>query len=174
LGLYVWTASFVTPSSVFADYPKGCKKVCSPYGARTSCDGRPRTGKYQKPIHHGIDMAVPMGTAIMAVADGVVVASKRLKSIGSIFLMLKHSPEATGLTYHVFSQYFPLREKSPLAIGTAVQMGQTVAFSGKLGNMRHIHLTTRKSSNGRFKGSTFMDPLSFLSAAGTRATWPCQ
>lgn len=111
-GLYIWIASFVTTSPVYADYAKGCSNVCSPYGVRTKCDGSARNPKYQNPDHRGVDMAVPVGTAVLAAADGVVVFSKRGGRLGGIFLVLKHPPEATGLTYHVFSVYLPLREKS--------------------------------------------------------------
>ena len=181
-GLYVGISSFVTPSPVYADYAKGCRKVCSPYRARTRCDGSTRSSKY--PIHGGIDMAIPEGTPILATAAGIVINSKRGKSIGGIILTLKHPPKATGLKYYVFSQYKHLREKSPLSKGTKVRKGQKVAVSGKTGTVGgkhyksagfpHLHFETRKSSSGRLKDSTHMDPLSFLSAAGTRATWPCQ
>jgi len=101
------------------------------------------------------------------------VVSKRGKL--GLFVMLRHPPQATGLTFYVFSLYFPLREKSPLTKGKQVRKGQEIAFSGMFADgFQHLHFGTKKSTNGLFKGSTFMNPSSFLSAAGTRATWPCR
>jgi len=87
-------------------------------------------------LHKGIDIPQPQGTAILAVADGVVVG--RFENDGNkkgIEVMLRHRPDQTGLTFWTYSQYTHLQEMSPLAIGTTVTMGEAIGKTSNTGKM---------------------------------------
>ena len=87
-------------------------------------------------LHKGIDIPQPRGTPIKAIADGVVIG--KFKNIGNkkgIEIMLRHTPEQTGLPFWTYSQYTHLREMSPLKIGAVVKMGDTVGKTANTGKM---------------------------------------
>lgn len=160
-------------------YSRGCTSVCSRFGARTRCDGSTRSRKY--PIHRGIDIAVSGGTPILAVANGIVIGSRRGSSIGGIALVLKHPPKATGMKSPVFSIYKHLRTRSHLPKGTRVRKGQTVASSGKTGTVGgyygsrgfpHLHFEISVGRGGGWRRGKRINPKSFLSSTGSRTVWP--
>ena len=128
-------------------------------------------------IHKGIDIPQPFGTPIRAVAAGTVVG--KFMNEGNrkgIEVMLRHTPEQTGLPYWTYSQYTHLKEMSPLAIGAPVEMGREIGKTSNTGKMgRRIRrdalhfavLYTEQpdwSNDGRFvtpKDSYWMDPNAF-------------
>lgn len=87
-------------------------------------------------IHKGIDIPQPRGTPIRAVAAGTVVG--KFTNQGNrkgVEIMLRHSPEQTGLPFWTYSQYTHLRKMSPLPIGAQVKMGQELGETGNSGKM---------------------------------------
>ena len=87
-------------------------------------------------LHKGVDIPQPRGTPIRAVADGVVVG--RFMNDGrkdGIAVVLRHTPEQTGLTFWTYSQYTHLREMSPLPVGTPVKMGDEIGKTSNTGKM---------------------------------------
>ncbi len=87
-------------------------------------------------LHKGVDIPQPRGTPLRAVADGTVVG--RFKNKGNrkgIEVMLRHTPEQTGLPFWTYSQYTHLKEMSPLPIGTRVKMGDIVGLTANTGKM---------------------------------------
>ncbi len=87
-------------------------------------------------LHKGIDIPQPRGTPIRAVADGTVVG--RFKNKGNKKgkeVMLRHTPEQTGLKFWTYSQYTHLEKMSRLAIGAAVRMGDEVGKTSNTGKM---------------------------------------
>jgi murein DD-endopeptidase MepM/ murein hydrolase activator NlpD len=87
-------------------------------------------------LHKGIDIPQPRGTPIRAVADGVVVG--KFENIGSrkgIEVMLRHTPDQTGLPFWTYSQYTHLREMSPLPIGAKVKIGDEIGKTANTGKM---------------------------------------
>ncbi len=87
-------------------------------------------------LHKGIDIPRPRGTAIRAVAEGVVVG--RFSNDGNrkgIEVMLRHTPQQTGLAFWTYSQYTHLLQMSPLAIGTKVKMGDEIGKTSNSGKM---------------------------------------
>ena len=87
-------------------------------------------------LHKGIDIPQPSGTPILAVAAGTVVG--KFLNDGNrkgIEIMLRHTPEQTGLAYWTYSQYTHLQEMSPLAIGVEVEMGEEVGKTSNTGKM---------------------------------------
>lgn len=87
-------------------------------------------------LHRGVDIPQPKGTPIRAVAEGVVVG--RFMNKGrkdGIAVVLRHTPEQSGLSFWTYSQYAHLREMSPLPIGAKVKMGGEIGKTSNTGKM---------------------------------------
>ncbi len=128
-------------------------------------------------LHKGIDIPQPAGTPVLAVAAGTVVG--KFLNDGNrkgIEVMLRHTPEQTGLAFWTYTQYTHLREMSPLAIGAAVEIGEAVGETSNTGVMGRrirrdaLHFSvvySRRpewSNDGRFvtpKDGYWMDPNAF-------------
>lgn len=131
----------------------------------------------KKALHKGIDIPRPRGTPIRAVADGVVVG--RFMNTGNrkgIEVMLRHTPEQTGLRFWTYSQYTHLQEMSPLPIGKRVRMGDKVGKTSNTGKMGRrvrrnaLHFAILYSAHPEWtndggvvtpKDGYFMDPNAF-------------
>lgn len=122
----------------------------SPYGPRVHPITRKRT------FHHGVDVALPVGSLIKAPADGQVVHKGDSKS-GGFTLILRHAPD-------LYTVYYHLQKPSHLAQGAKVEAGEVIALSGNTGASTgpHLHFEVRKS---RRWGDT-VDPMPFFSSAG--------
>ena len=118
----------------------------SPYGWRTLL------GKRR--FHHGVDVAMPVGTPLTAPADGVIV-HKGSGASGGYTLIVKHAPD-------LFTVYYHLSKPSHLLKGTRVQHGEVIAHSGNTGRSTgpHLHWEVRRS---RTWGDT-TDPVPYLTA----------
>jgi len=97
--------------------------------------------------HHGIDLSAPMGTPVMAAADGLVEYAGWQRGYGRI-VILKH---AGGYeTYYAHLSRFSAEIKK----GARVKQGQTIGGVGASGLATGPHLDYRVKQNG-----TFVDPL---------------
>jgi murein DD-endopeptidase MepM/ murein hydrolase activator NlpD len=105
----------------------------SPYGPRV----HPITGK--RTFHHGIDIAMPVGTRLTAPAPGTVV-HKGNNGSGGVTLIIRHEGNMHTVYYH-------LQRPSHLPIGATVQTGDEIAFSGNTGASTgpHLHMELRRS-----------------------------
>ncbi len=128
-------------------------------------------------LHKGIDIPRPRGTPIRAVADGVVVGKFENKNNKKgIEIMLRHTPEQTGLKLWTYSQYTHLGEMSPLPIGAKVKMGDEIGKTGNTGSMGKkirrdaVHFAVLYSESPEWsnddvvvtpKDGYFMDPNAF-------------
>lgn len=128
----------------------------SPYGWRV----HPITRK--KKFHHGVDVAMPVGTPLMAPADGKV-AHKGSGASGGFTLIVEHAPD-------LFTVYYHLAKPSALPVGAEVFEGDLIAFSGNTGASTgpHLHFETRRS---RKWGDTF-DPTTILGKPSQRPQEP--
>lgn len=108
-----------------------------------------------KKFHHGVDVALPNGTELVAPADGVV-AHKGSGASGGNTLIIKHADD-------LYTVYYHLKKPSMLKVGAEVRSGQLIAYSGNTGASTgpHLHFETRRSKKW---GDTF-DPLEVLSFA---------
>ena len=103
-------------------------------------------GAYGEPrpthIHDGIDIAVPIGTPIKAVADGKVVEARNADGYGK-FVVIEHKINGQTMT----SEYGHIL-KWVVSKGQFVKQGQIVAYSGNEGSSDgpHCHLTIRIGS----------------------------
>ena len=123
----------------------------SPFGWRV----HPITGK--RTFHHGVDVALPVGTPLTAPADGVVVKKGNGPS-GGVTLILKHEDNRHTVYYH-------LQKPSHLLKGTRVERGELIAYSGNTGASTgpHLHMELRRSARW---GDT-IDPMPYLQAEET-------
>jgi hypothetical protein len=84
--------------------------------------------------HGGIDVPVPWGTPTLAVAAGSVVAKyESHQSKRGTEVVLRHSPEQTGLPMWTYSAYGHMDAMPDLKIGQRVEMGQVIGPTGNSG-----------------------------------------
>lgn len=120
--------------------------VTSEFGFRR----HPITGR--RSMHHGIDIAGKTGSAILAMADGLVVFSGRKQGYGNI-VEIRHG---SGLeTWYAHNQGNLVQE------GDLVRRGQEIAKLGSTGSSTgpHVHFEVRK--NG-----TPVNPKNYLKPQG--------
>lgn len=105
----------------------------SPYGPRK----HPITRKVK--FHHGVDVAMPVGTPLTAPADGTV-AHKGSGASGGYVLILRHDSSWHTVFYH-------LQKPSHRMIGERVSVGDLIAHSGNTGRSTgpHLHFELRRS-----------------------------
>lgn len=123
------------PTGLVPVYPgrATCPEVSSSFAARTRGDGSTRAQRFFQGFHGGIDIPVPEGTPVLAVAAGTVVFKTPGHSIGGIGLVLQHAPADTGLKVWTYTEYKHLKELPALDLGRRVAMGEAIALSGKTG-----------------------------------------
>lgn len=118
-----------------ADVPSGLPvkgRVSSPFGRRTS------VGNAHS--HNGTDFAVPVGTPVVAPADGIVKSAGENGGAAGVYVIL----DADG-TVHKF---FHL-SKIKVTPGQRVKKGETLALSGNTGYSTGPHLHWEKHVAGR-------------------------
>ena len=129
-----------------------CPPIASPYGSASRYDGSSRSTGGAEGAHGGIDLTLPEGTAVRAVAPGRVFMAGEGGLMEGVFLWILHLPQDTRLGFPFLAKYQHLREPSPLRAGETVRLGQEVARSGKSGTVgghygpagyAHLHLTVR-------------------------------
>ncbi len=132
--------------------------------------------KFNLPGHEGIDWAIPIGTEIYAVADGVVSDIQYVGQTTSAYgthIRIQHQGGAYQTLYAHLSQVIVAKEQS-------VQAGQVIALSGNTGNSTgpHLHFTLKK--RGASYGETayrddIVNPSPYLAATDApRPTPPAQ
>lgn len=91
--------------------------------------------KRSKAIHHGgMDLPAPWDTPVLAVAAGTVVG----RYLGSdtqrgVELVIRHSPEDTGLPFWIYTQYTHLSVLPTQLPGHRVLMGEVIGLTGNTG-----------------------------------------
>jgi murein DD-endopeptidase MepM/ murein hydrolase activator NlpD len=122
--------------------PPAAGRVSSLFGPRRPPHG---TDSGRRPFHAGIDIAVPVGTPVVAPGPGTVVGVGHGRRLGR-YVLIRH--EAVGLETllaHLSSVAPGLRR------GTPVRRGQMVGHSGNSGRSTgpHLHVEMRTTdANG--------------------------
>jgi len=100
----------------------------------------------REPYHGGIDMPAPRGTPIIAAASGTVVGKfQGERSFRGIEIVLRHSPDDTGIPLWIYTQYAHCSEMPALELGQRVRMGERLCPTGNTG----IGLTGVQSNRRR-------------------------
>jgi murein DD-endopeptidase MepM/ murein hydrolase activator NlpD len=109
---------------------------------------------WSKGYHTGIDMAVPVGTEIVAVADGKIEPANWGKSYG---IQAVQKVEGGWVIYAHLS-------KLEVKAGDKVVKGQKIGLSGNTGNSSGPHLHFEMRDNIRWSAGTDIDPQTILNA----------
>jgi len=125
----------------------------SPIAGKTPSTPYKKLGKYwSKGYHTGVDYAVPIGTDVLAVANGKVVSANWGKAYG------------TQIICKVAGGYFIYAHLSARLVGTGavVKAGQVIAKSGNTGNSTGPHLHVELRNKIRWTGGKDLDPAKFI------------
>ena len=90
--------------------------------------------------HRGTDFAAPIGTPILATADGTVTKSERRGGNGK-YVKIRHNA-----TYE--TQYLHMSKRA-VKVGEFVRQGEVIGFIGMTGNTSGPHVCYRFWKNGR-------------------------
>jgi len=113
---------------------------------------------WSKGYHTGIDFAVPVGTNIIAVADGVIANANWGKSYGvQIVQEVVQNDKKSWVIYAHLS-------KSLVKAGDKVTKGQHIGESGNTGNSSGPHLHFENRNNIRWSAGEDLDPKAILEA----------
>jgi len=110
--------------------------VTSGFGMRTS----PFTG--ERTLHVGLDIAAPVGTPILAPADGIVIFTGKKEGFGN-FVMLAHG-------YGVISRYGH-NNQNLVSPGQKLSRGEQIATVGESGRTTGPHLHYEIMVNGKLE-----------------------
>jgi len=85
-------------------------------------------------FHGGLDIPAPWDTPVLAVAAGTVVGRFQGNDTQrGVEVILRHSPEDTGLPFWVYTQYAHLAALPPQGLGQRVRMGEVIGQTGNTG-----------------------------------------
>ncbi len=132
----------------FLRAPLKFSRVTSGY---TSKRFHPVLKKYRP--HYGIDYGAPVGTPVMATADGTVISASYGKANGNM-VHLRHVKKME--TYYLHMSRFAKGVKA----GVRVRQGQVIGYVGQTGLASGPHLDYRIKVNG-----SYINPLSLRSVA---------
>ncbi len=115
----------------------------------------------REPYHGGIDMPAPWDTPMIAAAAGTVVGKfQGERSFRGIEIVLRHSPDDTGIPLWIYTQYAHCSEMPTLELGQRVRMGDRLCPTGNTGigqtgvqsNRRRpaIHFAAFFSTSGQY------------------------
>ena len=119
-------------------------KISTPFG---------KVGKqWSSGKHTGVDFAVPVGTPVLAVADGKVVNANWGKAYGNQVIIT--APKG----YVIYAHLNAVRVKP----GATVKAGQLIGESGNSGNSTGPHLHLEYRDNVRWSAGKPIDPKDLL------------
>ncbi len=125
--------------------------ITSPFGLRI----HPVTGKEK--LHKGIDFAVPLGTLVRAMCDGVVFRSgwenenNFLKGYG---LRVWQQADIQGVPFYIWYGHL---SAAIFEEGEKIKEGDVIGQSGKTGNATGpcLHVSARKRDTGDYYDAEF-------------------
>ncbi|TVO77816.1 peptidoglycan DD-metalloendopeptidase family protein [Sedimenticola selenatireducens] len=84
--------------------------------------------------HGGIDLPAPFGTPVLAIMDGEVIALyEGKKNPRGIEVVLRHTPEESGLPFYLYSRYTHFDSMPKLIKGQQIKMGEVIGETGNTG-----------------------------------------
>lgn len=132
--------------------PTANQKVSSNYGFRSDPFDK------QTKFHGGMDIAAPIGTPVLATADGTVESVETDGGYGKT-IILSHADGSQSRYSHLSSQ--------TVSVGQQVKSGQTIGAVGNSGHSTGAHLDYRLTQDG-----VSIDPMKTLSKQNAIATVP--
>jgi len=102
--------------------------------------------------HLGVDFACPVGTPVLAVADGFITSANWGKAYGIQIV------QRVAQGYVIYAHLNAVRVKSP----QLVKAGQLIGESGNSGNSTAPHLHIEYRDNARWSAGEAMDPKDLL------------
>ena len=126
--------------------------ITQPFGP-TSLGLEPALGPY-KHFHTGVDIAAPLGTPVMAAADGLVVAVGHASSGYGNFVVINHGAGVETLYGHLL--------QANVRAGDRVVRGEVIGLEGSTGFSTgpHVHFEVRLNDQ-------VIDPMPYLPVPGT-------
>jgi murein DD-endopeptidase MepM/ murein hydrolase activator NlpD len=103
--------------------------------------------------HTGVDFAAPVGTDVLAVADGIVAKANWGSAYGTQIVQA-----LSDGTYVIYAHL----SKSLVKPGDKVKKGQHIGESGNTGNSTGAHLHFERRNGIRWSKSADMDPEAIL------------
>jgi len=142
-------------------YPKDakCREVASHFASTTRYDGSSRVSFAYHGYHSGMDISSPIGTPLVALADGEIVHKFVGERLVGNQIFIRHTPEDTGLPVYVYSKYKHFDQLPDFETGDRVKMGQFLGPSGDTGTAGghfptgypHLHLSIYTSASPEYK-----------------------
>ena len=137
-----------------------CRGIASEFASPYRYDGSKRPAFRNAGLHGGMDLTLPEGTPLLALARGTVIHKGTGGQAMGEYIWLHIPPESTGLSKHIYAKYQHLKEPSHLEVGAAVEAGQIIGLSGATGTTGrhfgtsgypHLHLTTVAAPTNQFR-----------------------
>ena len=122
---------------------------------KITCEYKRRGKMWSKGYHSGCDFAVPVGTEVLAVADGTVANANWGKAYGT--QIVQTLPDGTFFIYAHLS-------KSLVKPGDKISKNQVIGKSGNTGNSSGPHLHIEQRSNVRWSAGKDLDPAGILAS----------
>jgi murein DD-endopeptidase MepM/ murein hydrolase activator NlpD len=145
-------------SPLALSWPMAHFTLTQPFGP-TNVLLEPRVGPYPH-FHTGVDLAAPLGTPVLAAADGIVVAVAHTAIGYGNYVMIAHGGGVITLYAHLL--------ETVVNVGDRVKRGQLIGREGSTGLSTgpHVHFEVRVNDQ-------VVDPMRFLPALpGAAATSP--
>ena len=138
-----------------------CLEVKSHFASPTRFDGSMRVSWAFNGYHNGFDISAPIGSPIIAIADGEVIHKYTGGRLVGHQIFIRHAPEDTGLPVWVYSKYKHFDKLPDLEIGQRVRKGQFLGPSGDTGTAGghfptgypHLHMSIYTSTSGDYETS---------------------
>ncbi|MDA1090528.1 MAG: M23 family metallopeptidase [Proteobacteria bacterium] len=138
-----------------------CLEVKSPFASPTRFDGSERVQWAYHGYHNGFDISAPIGTPLIAIADGEVIHRYTGGQLVGHQIFIRHAPEDTGLPVWVYSKYKHFNKLPDLGVGQRVKMGQFLGPSGDSGTAGghfptgypHLHLSVYTSTSAEYESA---------------------
>ena len=125
-------------SSVEAQLEQLNKQTCPAYGRISSIFGyRNSPGGFGSANHKGVDVAVPIGTNIFSVAEGVVMSVGYQGGYGN----------SVEIQHDGYSSFYAHNSKIIVKVGQHIAAGDVIALSGNSGNSTGPHSHIEKIIN---------------------------
>ena len=138
-GLYlvhVTASGLPKKGTVLFSWPEASHRITQGYGMTTYA----KRGAYGGSPHNGVDISGGMGSRVMAIGDGEIIANGLNDGWGN-WVAIKHPNQ-----YNLVSIYAHMSSLSFLRVGTQVVEGQVIGYEGSTGNSTgsHLHVSIYK------------------------------